>query len=85
MPWICLDTYDTLLWFSSSVAISLWRLISGNNKPEFDKYIFFFFPAKKPVEESEEKKAVQTKKKIKELRVLDGKSAQNLCKSCEMH
>uniref|UniRef100_U3JMW0 Protein diaphanous homolog 2 n=1 Tax=Ficedula albicollis TaxID=59894 RepID=U3JMW0_FICAL len=34
--------------------------------------------AKKPVEESEEKKAAQSKKKIKELRVLDGKSAQNL-------
>ncbi|KAM4660737.1 protein diaphanous homolog 2 isoform 2-T6 [Amazona ochrocephala] len=34
--------------------------------------------AKKPVEESEEKKAVQTKKKIKELRILDSKSAQNL-------
>ncbi|XP_071425813.1 protein diaphanous homolog 2 isoform X2 [Pithys albifrons albifrons] len=34
--------------------------------------------AKKPVEESEEKKAAQPKKKIKELRVLDGKSAQNL-------
>ncbi|NXF03273.1 DIAP1 protein, partial [Smithornis capensis] len=34
--------------------------------------------AKKPVEESEEKKAAQSKKKIKELRILDGKSAQNL-------
>ncbi|XP_050166729.1 protein diaphanous homolog 2 isoform X6 [Myiozetetes cayanensis] len=34
--------------------------------------------AKKPLEESEEKKAAQSKKKIKELRVLDGKSAQNL-------
>ncbi|NXG01125.1 DIAP2 protein, partial [Sakesphorus luctuosus] len=34
--------------------------------------------AKKPVEETEEKKAAQSKKKIKELRVLDGKSAQNL-------
>ncbi|NXU96729.1 DIAP2 protein, partial [Cettia cetti] len=34
--------------------------------------------AKKPIEESEEKKAAQSKKKIKELRVLDGKSAQNL-------
>ncbi|XP_009079767.1 PREDICTED: protein diaphanous homolog 2, partial [Acanthisitta chloris] len=34
--------------------------------------------AKKPVEESDEKKASQPKKKIKELRVLDGKSAQNL-------
>ncbi|XP_064015266.1 protein diaphanous homolog 2 isoform X1 [Pogoniulus pusillus] len=34
--------------------------------------------AKKPVEESEEKKTVQSKKKIKELRILDGKSAQNL-------
>ncbi|NXP77063.1 DIAP2 protein, partial [Ramphastos sulfuratus] len=34
--------------------------------------------AKKPVEDSEEKKAVQSKKKIKELRILDGKSAQNL-------
>ncbi|XP_058279870.1 protein diaphanous homolog 2 isoform X2 [Hirundo rustica] len=34
--------------------------------------------AKKPVEESEEKKAAQSKKKMKELRVLDGKSAQNL-------
>lgn len=43
-------------------------------------FIFFFFPAKKPVEESEEKKTVQSKKKIKELRILDSKSAQNLCK-----
>ncbi|XP_030354099.1 protein diaphanous homolog 2 isoform X4 [Strigops habroptila] len=34
--------------------------------------------AKKPVEESEEKKTVQSKKKIKELRILDSKSAQNL-------
>uniref|UniRef100_A0A663MNH5 Diaphanous related formin 2 n=1 Tax=Athene cunicularia TaxID=194338 RepID=A0A663MNH5_ATHCN len=34
--------------------------------------------AKKAVEESEEKKAVQSKKKIKELRILDGKTAQNL-------
>ncbi|KFP89225.1 Protein diaphanous 2, partial [Apaloderma vittatum] len=34
--------------------------------------------AKKPAEESEEKKAVQSKKKIKELRILDGKTAQNL-------
>uniref|UniRef100_A0A8C0ETS5 Protein diaphanous homolog 2 n=1 Tax=Bubo bubo TaxID=30461 RepID=A0A8C0ETS5_BUBBB len=34
--------------------------------------------AKKAVEESEEKKTVQSKKKIKELRILDGKSAQNL-------
>ncbi|PKU36384.1 hypothetical protein llap_13312 [Limosa lapponica baueri] len=34
--------------------------------------------AKKTVEESEEKKAVQSKKRIKELRILDGKSAQNL-------
>ncbi|XP_074962790.1 protein diaphanous homolog 2 isoform X6 [Phalacrocorax aristotelis] len=34
--------------------------------------------AKKTVEESEEKKAAQSKKKIKELRILDGKSAQNL-------
>lgn len=38
------------------------------------------FPAKKAVEESEEKKTVQPKKKIKELRILDGKTAQNLCK-----
>ncbi|XP_054695000.1 protein diaphanous homolog 2 isoform X3 [Grus americana] len=34
--------------------------------------------AKKAVEESEEKKAAQSKKKIKELRILDGKTAQNL-------
>uniref|UniRef100_A0A8C3J1V2 Diaphanous related formin 2 n=1 Tax=Calidris pygmaea TaxID=425635 RepID=A0A8C3J1V2_9CHAR len=34
--------------------------------------------AKKTVEDSEEKKAAQSKKRIKELRVLDGKSAQNL-------
>uniref|UniRef100_A0A8C8ABX9 Protein diaphanous homolog 2 n=1 Tax=Otus sunia TaxID=257818 RepID=A0A8C8ABX9_9STRI len=34
--------------------------------------------AKKAVEESEEKKTVQSKKKIKELRILDGKTAQNL-------
>nr|XP_009935484.1 PREDICTED: protein diaphanous homolog 2 [Opisthocomus hoazin] len=34
--------------------------------------------AKKAVEESEEKKMGQSKKKIKELRVLDGKAAQNL-------
>ncbi|XP_061862285.1 protein diaphanous homolog 2 isoform X3 [Colius striatus] len=34
--------------------------------------------AKKPVEESEEKKTVQTKKKTKELRILDSKAAQNL-------
>ncbi|XP_074004089.1 protein diaphanous homolog 2 [Numenius arquata] len=34
--------------------------------------------AKKTVEESEEKKAVQSKKRIKELRILDGKTAQNL-------
>ncbi|XP_014810685.1 PREDICTED: protein diaphanous homolog 2 isoform X2 [Calidris pugnax] len=34
--------------------------------------------AKKVVEDSEEKKAAQSKKRIKELRVLDGKSAQNL-------
>ncbi|XP_072732718.1 protein diaphanous homolog 2 isoform X4 [Ciconia boyciana] len=34
--------------------------------------------AKKAVEESEEKKTVQSKKRIKELRILDGKSAQNL-------
>jgi len=39
-----------------------------------------FFTAKKAVEESEEKKMGQSKKKIKELRVLDGKAAQNLCK-----
>ncbi|XP_030304684.1 protein diaphanous homolog 2 isoform X2 [Calypte anna] len=34
--------------------------------------------AKKAVEDSEEKKMVQSKKKIKELRILDGKTAQNL-------
>uniref|UniRef100_A0A8B9I6H4 Diaphanous related formin 2 n=1 Tax=Anser brachyrhynchus TaxID=132585 RepID=A0A8B9I6H4_9AVES len=34
--------------------------------------------AKKAIEETEEKKVAQSKKKIKELRVLDGKSAQNL-------
>ncbi|XP_075576527.1 protein diaphanous homolog 2 [Pelecanus crispus] len=34
--------------------------------------------AKKAAEESEEKKAAQSKKKVKELRVLDGKTAQNL-------
>ncbi|KAM7094947.1 LOW QUALITY PROTEIN: protein diaphanous homolog 2 [Ciconia maguari] len=34
--------------------------------------------AKKAVEESEEKKTVQSKKRIKELRILDGKTAQNL-------
>ncbi|NXW06915.1 DIAP2 protein, partial [Fregetta grallaria] len=34
--------------------------------------------AKKVVEESEEKKTVQSKKRIKELRILDGKTAQNL-------
>ncbi|NXW29721.1 DIAP1 protein, partial [Phaetusa simplex] len=34
--------------------------------------------AKKTVEESEEKKTVQSKKRIKELRILDGKTAQNL-------
>ncbi|KAF1417979.1 hypothetical protein FQV24_0014067, partial [Spheniscus mendiculus] len=34
--------------------------------------------AKKAVEESEEKKIVQPKKRIKELRILDGKTAQNL-------
>ncbi|XP_065499144.1 protein diaphanous homolog 2 isoform X2 [Caloenas nicobarica] len=34
--------------------------------------------AKKAVEESEEKKTVQPKKKVKELRILDGKTAQNL-------
>ncbi|KAM6124866.1 protein diaphanous homolog 2 [Phoenicopterus ruber ruber] len=34
--------------------------------------------AKKAVEESEEKKMGQPKKKVKELRILDGKSAQNL-------
>lgn len=39
-----------------------------------------FFPAKKTVEESEEKKIAPSKKKVKELRVLDGKTAQNLCK-----
>lgn len=39
-----------------------------------------FFPAKKTVDESEEKKVVQSKKRVKELRVLDGKTAQNLCK-----
>lgn len=38
------------------------------------------FTAKKAVEESEEKKTVQPKKKVKELRILDGKTAQNLCK-----
>ncbi|XP_010295173.1 PREDICTED: protein diaphanous homolog 2, partial [Phaethon lepturus] len=34
--------------------------------------------AKKAVEDSEEKKIVQSKKRIKELRILDGKTAQNL-------
>ncbi|XP_051485946.1 protein diaphanous homolog 2 isoform X2 [Apus apus] len=34
--------------------------------------------AKKAVEDSEEKKTVQSKKRIKELRILDGKTAQNL-------
>uniref|UniRef100_A0A663FIM8 Diaphanous related formin 2 n=1 Tax=Aquila chrysaetos chrysaetos TaxID=223781 RepID=A0A663FIM8_AQUCH len=34
--------------------------------------------AKKTVEESEEKKVVQSKKRVKELRILDGKTAQNL-------
>uniref|UniRef100_A0A8B9SYN2 Diaphanous related formin 2 n=1 Tax=Anas platyrhynchos TaxID=8839 RepID=A0A8B9SYN2_ANAPL len=34
--------------------------------------------AKKAIEETEEKKVAQSKKKIKELRVLDGKTAQNL-------
>ncbi|OPJ89662.1 hypothetical protein AV530_003833 [Patagioenas fasciata monilis] len=34
--------------------------------------------AKKAVEETEEKKTVQPKKKVKELRILDGKTAQNL-------
>ncbi|KAL8180923.1 UNVERIFIED_CONTAM: Protein diaphanous 2 [Gekko kuhli] len=33
---------------------------------------------KKPVEDTEEKKIVSLKKRVKELRILDGKTAQNL-------
>lgn len=42
--------------------------------------VFFWFPslAKKDQEGGEEKKSVQ-KKKVKELKVLDSKTAQNLC------
>lgn len=45
---------------------------------------FFFFSAKKAVEKQEEKKTEQSKKKNKVLRVLDGKTSQNLCKWCQM-
>lgn len=39
----------------------------------------FCFVVKKTVENVEEKKIIMPKKKVKELRILDGKTAQNLC------
>lgn len=38
------------------------------------------FTARRAVEDMEEKKIVMPKKRGKELRILDGKTAQNLCK-----
>lgn len=42
-------------------------------------FLIFSILAKKDQEGGEEKKSVQ-KKKVKELKVLDSKTAQNLCK-----
>lgn len=39
----------------------------------------FCFVVIKTVENVEEKKIIMPKKKVKELRILDGKTAQNLC------
>lgn len=41
--------------------------------------LHFFISVQKNVETSEEKKSMPAKKKLKELRILDSKTAQNLC------
>lgn len=41
---------------------------------------FFFLAARKDLKDENEEKVPQFKKKAKELRILDAKTAQNLCK-----
>lgn len=43
-------------------------------------FLFFFIAARKDLKDENEEKVPQFKKKAKELRILDAKTAQNLCK-----
>lgn len=43
-------------------------------------FLFFFLAARKDLKDENEEKVPQFKKKAKELRILDAKTAQNLCK-----
>lgn len=79
---LCLIGYDRETFINREEVRGLSRLGQSFNKAQMwlalNVFLIFLSLAKKDQEGGEEKKSVQ-KKKVKELKVLDSKTAQNLC------
>ncbi|XP_009586086.1 PREDICTED: protein diaphanous homolog 2-like, partial [Fulmarus glacialis] len=75
----CKEYLDSLNYLLEDSAIIPGLLMQWRTDINLiSEYVLGSETAKKAVEESEEKKIAQSKKRIKELRILDGKTAQNL-------